>query len=75
MRQEDYQIQLEECNRECLQCKSDYERKGIFFSASVCKYCKNGRKMHELYLKTSEAEQEWGNLDWNSSSLKKYYKG
>ncbi len=75
MRQEDYHALLEECNRECLQCQKDYEKKGLTFLPSACKFCSNGRRIHELQLKTSETEREWGSLDWNSSSLKEYYKG
>lgn len=60
MKEQEYQQEIEMRNRECKQCKQEYERKGINFSPSACRYCENGQRLHELYLKTSEREQEWG---------------
>lgn len=72
---QDYQTIIEECNEECLRCRADYAKEGLIFAASACRYCSNGSKLHETYLKVSEAEKKWGAQDWNSSRLKKYYLG
>ena len=47
---------VKECNEECQKCKMDFDKDGIEFSPSMCKFCDNGQKLHKALCQTSEAE-------------------
>lgn len=66
---------VKECNEECQKCKMDFDKDGIEFSPSMCKFCDNGQKLHKALCQTSEAEKAWDKTDWNSSKYKDLYKG
>ena len=65
----------EELNQKCFQCAEAFEKDGIPFSTSMCKFCMTGFEIHQELIKESEAEQKWGAIDWTSSKWKDYYKG
>lgn len=59
----------------CKECVEAFEKELIPFNPSMCKTCHHGRELHELEMKQSRAEQEWGKCDWSSSKLKELYRG
>ena len=67
--------EIRKCNEMCTECMDDFQREGFAFSADYCRYCQNGAKLHRLLIRQSEAEAKWGNLDWNSCKLEKFYNG
>lgn len=75
LKQPNYQQIVDECNAECQQCMMDYEKAGVSFNQSACRQCPNGRKLHEALMKISDGEKKWGEQDWNSAKLKKFYQG
>lgn len=66
---------IEECNEECRICQKDFQKSGIKFSPTMCKFCPTGQKLHETLKKVNSAEKKWDKLDWNSSQFKDYYRG
>ena len=72
---EQLEAEIKECNEECQSCMDSFLREGMTFSASLCRYCQNGSKLHSLLTQVSEAEAQWGNLDWNSCKYERFYNG
>ena len=66
---------VEACNEECWKCKLDFEKAKIDFSHSMCKFCQNGKVLHEALCQISAAEKQWDEQYWGSSKLKDLYKG
>ncbi len=66
---------IEKCNEECRRCQEDFQKSGIEFRSSMCRFCPTGQKLHEALKKTNSAEKQWDNIDWNSSKWKDFYQG
>lgn len=55
-------------NQKCQYCMEKGEREGFPVSHSECKYCKVGRKIHEL-----DNATQWGSVDWTNSRYEGLY--
>lgn len=67
--------EVKKCNEECMKCIESFEKDGITFSPTMCKYCPTGARLHELLIQTSSGEKVWDKQDWGSSKLKPLYHG
>ena len=74
-RKEQLEAEIKECNEQCQSCMDSFQKEGMFFSPSVCRYCQNGAKLHKLLVQVSKAEEQWGNIDWNSCKYERLYHG
>lgn len=61
--------------RECMECQDAFEKDGIDFKPSYCKYCKTGAEKHKEDIENSDGEKKWDESNWTSHKLKDYYKG
>lgn len=72
---DDIELEIEKCNEECKSCQVNFQKEGITFSPTLCRYCPTGAKLHRMLVRVSDSEAKWGSLDWNSSKYEKYYNG